>query len=214
MSIRLLTVLAVVSLSPTVLAAQLSTSGSAADPVLAPGDSVRLTVWRQPELSGDFAIGPDGSMTHPLLRSAHVGGVPLSTAEANIRTALKTLTNDPQFVMEPFFRIAVWGEVIHPQAFAVRPGVTIADAVGRAGGPTETARLDRVRVVRTERNGARREFTINLMQPDRGLASTPTQSGDLIIIERRHNFFREVFIPVLSVAGSIASIGLLIDRNR
>src|SRR5690349_4287754 len=34
--------------------------------VLAPGDSVRVVVWRKPELSGDFIIAPDGSITHPL----------------------------------------------------------------------------------------------------------------------------------------------------
>src|SRR5205085_1456505 len=56
--------------------------------VLAPGDSVRLVVWRKPEMSGDFIVAPDGSITHPLYRAVRVGGVPFATAEANVRTFL------------------------------------------------------------------------------------------------------------------------------
>ena len=32
--------------------------------VLSPGDSVRIVVWRKPEMSGDFIVGPDGTITH------------------------------------------------------------------------------------------------------------------------------------------------------
>src|SRR4051812_15189440 len=66
--------------------------------ILAPGDSVRVVVWRKPEMSGDFIVAPDGSITHPLYRSVRVGGVPFATAEANVRTFLARFEQDPQFV--------------------------------------------------------------------------------------------------------------------
>src|SRR4051812_21311269 len=64
--------------------------------MLSPGDSVRITVWRKPEFSGDFIIAPDGTISHPLYRSVRVAGVPIATAEVNLRTFLARFEQDPQ----------------------------------------------------------------------------------------------------------------------
>ena len=36
------------------------------DSLLRPGDALRITVWRQPEFSGDFVVNPDSTIGHPL----------------------------------------------------------------------------------------------------------------------------------------------------
>jgi protein involved in polysaccharide export with SLBB domain len=199
---------------PEVIAAQ--DPAPRTEPVtLSPGDSVRITVWRKPEFSGDFIVGSDGSITHPLYRTVRVGGVPFTTAESNIRTFLTRFEQDPQFVVEPLVRVAVSGEVGRPQVFAVRPETSIAEAVAQAGGPNQFAKRDRVRVLRREPSGGQRELYVNLLDPQPGSATVRVHSGDQIVVERRKSFFREVFLPGLSVIGSAASIYLLIDRaNR
>jgi hypothetical protein len=40
----------------------------------------------------------------------------------------------------------------------------------------------------------------------------PVRSGDQIVIDRKKNFMKDVLLPTLGVIGSIASVGLLIDR--
>jgi polysaccharide export outer membrane protein len=196
---------------PEVIAAQVPTSRS--EPVtLSPGDSVRITVWRKPEFSGDFIVGPDGSITHPLYRTVRVGGVPFTTAEANVRTFLARFEQDPQFVVEPLVRVAVSGEVGRPQVFAVRPETSIGEAIAQAGGPNQFGRRDRVRVLRKDPNGAQRELLVNLLDPEGTSATVRVHSGDQIVVDRRRSFFREVFLPVLGVLGSAASIYLVIDR--
>ena len=199
---------------PGIIAAQ--TPPSRVEPVtLSPGDSVRVTVWRKPEFSGDFIVGPDGSITHPLYRTVRVGGVPITTAESNVRTFLTRFEQDPQFVLEPLVRVAVSGEVGRPHVFTVRPETSIAEAVAQAGGPNQLAKLDRVRVLRRDPSGSQRELYVNLLDPQAGSASVRVHSGDQIVVQRRRSFFREVFLPGLSVIGSAASIYLLIDRaNR
>lgn len=178
---------------------------------LSPGDSIRITVWRKPEFSGDFIVLADGSIAHPLYRAVRVGGVPFTTAEANVRTFLARFEQDPQFVVEPLIRVAVSGEVGRPQVFAVRPETSITEAVAQAGGPTANGKRDRVRVLRKEPNGGQREFMISLLEP------TPTslirvQSGDQIVVDRKRSFFKDIFLPALGVVGSAASIYLVIDR--
>lgn len=182
---------------------------------LAPGDSVRVVVWRKPEMSGDFIVAPDGSISHPLYRAVRVGGVPFTTAEANLRGFLSRFEQDPQFVVEPLVRVSVSGEVGRPQVFAVRPETSIREAVAQAGGPNQFANRDRVRVLRKDAGGRQRELLVNLLDPEGTSATLRVHSGDQIVIDRRKSFFREIFLPALSVIGSAASIYLVIDRaNR
>jgi protein involved in polysaccharide export with SLBB domain len=188
------------------------TGGTKAQSVLTPGDSVRIEVWRKPELSGDFVVAPDGTITHPLFRSVRVAGLPFATAEANLRTFLGQYEENPQFVMEPLIRVAVSGEVTRPIVFAARPETSIGEAVARAGGTTQFAARSRVRVIRLEPNGAQQQLVINLADPSRTEGTLPVRSGDQIVVDRRKSFFRDILVPALGIIGSVASVGLLIDR--
>ncbi|HEU4474151.1 MAG TPA: polysaccharide biosynthesis/export family protein [Gemmatimonadales bacterium] len=180
--------------------------------VLAPGDSVRIVVWRKPEFSGDFVVAPNGTITHPLFRAVQVAGVPFATAEANLRRYLARFEENPEFVIEPLIRVAISGEVERPLVYALRPETTVAEAVARAGGATETGARNRVRVLRLQPSGEQEQLIINLTDPQAGYGRVPIRSGDQIIVDRRKSFMRDILLPTLGVIGSIASLGLLIDR--
>jgi protein involved in polysaccharide export with SLBB domain len=201
--------------SPAETRAQTQPADAQQTTMLAPGDSVRVIVWRKPEMSGDFIVAPDGSITHPLYKSVRVGGVPFNTAESNVRTFLARFEQDPQFVLEPLVRVAVSGEVGRPQVFAVRPETTIGEAVAQAGGPNQFGKRDAVRVLRRDPGGRQREFVVSLLDPQNPSATVRVHSGDQIVVDRRRSFFRDVFLPAIGVIGSAASIYLVVDRaNR
>ena len=189
-------------------------AGSAAAGVLSPGDSVRISVWRSPEMSGDFVVGPDGSITHPLYRTVKVAGLPIATVEANLGRFLAGFQSSPQFVVEPLIRVAVTGEVTRPTVFALRPQTTVSEAVARAGGLNQFGRSTNVRLRRTDASGTPREYYFNLNNPTDPVGSNPVHSGDLIVVDRKHNLFREVVLPVVGLIGSLASIVLLVQRNN
>jgi polysaccharide biosynthesis/export protein len=209
--------LAALALAPLVLSIPASASAqeqrpSAAQSVLTPGDSVRIEVWRKPEFSGDFVVAPDGSITHPLFRSVRVAGLPFATAEANLRTFLAQYEENPQFVMEPLIRVAVSGEVTRPLTFAARPETSISEAVARAGGTTQVGARNRIRVLRLEPNGHQQQIVVDLADPNGNEGTLPVRSGDQIIVDKRKSFFRDIMVPALGIIGSVASLGLLIDR--
>jgi polysaccharide biosynthesis/export protein len=206
-----LSVLVALSLHGT-LAAQSPPAGAAG--VLSPGDSVRISVWRSPEMSGDFVVGADGSITHPLYRTVKVAGLPMSTVEANLGRFLAGFQSSPQFVVEPLIRVAVSGEVTRPTVFALRPQTTVAEAVARAGGLNQFGRRSRIRLVRTDAGGTQREIHFNLNDPTDPIGSGPVHSGDLVVVDRKRSIFREVVFPFVGLVGSVASIVLLIDRNN
>jgi polysaccharide export outer membrane protein len=187
------------------LAAQSAARGAAAvtdtTVVLHPGDVVKVTVWRNPEMSGDFVVGVNGALRHPLYQEVPVAGVPLQVVESRLKQFLAKYQTDPQIVVEPLFRVMVGGEVRQPNLLSLPRSTTIAEAVALAGGPTTDGRLDNVTLMR---DGRRYKF--DLTSPNTTWARAPVRSGDVIIIARRGHFFRDVILPLVGVAGSVASI--------
>lgn len=203
--------LLVLSLAWTPCALWAQAPESAGESMLVPGDSLRIVVWRRPEMSGDFVVDQNGNVTHPLYRDVKVANVPFRTAEANLRTFLQQFDANPQFVMEPLLRVAVSGEVGRPSVYAMQPRTTLAEAVARAGGVGQNGQRQRVRIFRGTGNGVQ-VLTMDVTQPDKGAGALPIRSGDQILVDRRGSFFRDILVPALGIIGSVASLGLLIDR--
>lgn len=173
-----------------------------ADPILQPGDIVRIAVWQQPAWSGDYEVAADGTVRHPLYRGVRVTGVPLSVAEERMRAFLRRYEETPTFVMQALFQVIVGGEVREPKLYTLPPEVTVSQAVALAGGPTERANLEGVRLLR-----GGQEIILDLTRPESGAAAMPIRSGDQIVIPRRRDVIRDVLIPASSVAGAL--VGLL-----
>src|SRR6266571_3340469 len=61
------------------------------DPVLGPGDALRVDVWRHPELSGEFVVAPDSALQHPVYQVVKVAGVPLAVVKQRLDSVLARL---------------------------------------------------------------------------------------------------------------------------
>ncbi|HEU0052479.1 MAG TPA: polysaccharide biosynthesis/export family protein [Longimicrobium sp.] len=203
--LALLAVLAAALLLPRVASAQSSAADSAS---LRPGDFIRLVVWRQPDFSGEFPVGPDGAIQHPLLRDVVVTGAPRSVIRDRIRTSLQRFDRDPQFVFDFLYRVAVGGEVRLPNLYNLSPETTIGQAVAAAGGATEFGSVGSVRLVR---GGVR--TTIDLRRPDPAVAEMRIRSGDQITIPRRTNILREYIGPLASVVAAAAALISVVDNS-
>jgi protein involved in polysaccharide export with SLBB domain len=169
--------------------------------VLAPGDIVRLTVWRRPEFSGEFSVSADGTLKHPIFQGARVVGLPHEGLKAAIRKVLETYETSPQFVVETLYRITLGGEVRNPNLYTLPRETTIPQAIALAGGPTERARIDRVRLIR---NGS--ATMLDLSRIDTTLFRAPIVSGDQVFVERRNEIFREYVLPSVTLVAALASL--------
>jgi polysaccharide biosynthesis/export protein len=192
----LLTAVVAGLLLPAAAGAQVPSAAGADAAVLQPGDLVRITVWRKPELSGEFELTADGSIDHPIYQAVQVTDVPLPEARRRLHGFLTDWEAEPRFVLKPLFRVAVGGEVQKPNLYSLAPEVTIAQAVAAAGGVTERGRLNRVRVLR-----AGGDFTVDLTRSDSPLALQTVRSGDQIIVGKRS---AETFRDYVAPAGTIA----------
>jgi protein involved in polysaccharide export with SLBB domain len=114
--------------------------------------------------------------------------------------------------METHVTDAVTREVTRPQDFGGRPETSIGEALARAGGVNTNGARNRVRVLRLQPNGEQAQVKLDLASPSSNEGTLPVRSGDQIIVDRKRSFARDILLPVLGIIGSIASVGLLIDR--
>jgi protein involved in polysaccharide export with SLBB domain len=165
------------------------------------GDAVRITVWQSPEMSGEFLIGPEGTVLHPLYRSIRIAGLPLAQAESEVRRVLLRFETSPEFVIEPLYNVTISGSVRSPNVYMLPPQTSLPQAIAQAGGPAPDARLDRARLLR---GGS--VIPVDLTRPVLELENIRVQSGDQIVLDRRRRFMQDSVLPVLTPIGSVASI--------
>lgn len=175
---------------------------------LNPGDQVRILVWRNTELSGDFTVAANGTLVHPLYREVQVTGMTMAAVEDRLRTFLTRYTTNPQFVISPLVKIIVAGAVRSPNLFSVPPETTVAQAIVLAGGPTTEAQLNHIRLLRD-----RQEISVDLSRADSQAASLQIRSGDQIFIPTRRNILRDFVGPVTSTIAAAAAITSIFIRR-
>lgn len=168
---------------------------------LRPGDLVRLVVFRQPELSGDFAVSAEGTLQHPLLTDVQVVGATRAVIRERLREALTRYVRDPSFVFDYLYRVAITGEVRLPNLLSLSPETTLGQAVAAAGGATENGRLDRVHLVREGH-----DQVVNLQSPDPAVAVMRVRSGDQLRVPRRTNVLRDYIGPLASIVAAAAAV--------
>lgn len=127
----------------------------AATPVelrLAPGDKLRVTVFGEDRLSGEYQIDNGGSISLPLAGTIEGAGLTKSQLEQSITTQLKSqYLRNPKVTVDvisyrPFY---VLGEVQKPGEYQFRSGLNVLTAIAIAGGSTYRANSSKVLIQRS-----------------------------------------------------------------
>jgi polysaccharide export outer membrane protein len=146
---------------------------------LRPGDLLRVAIWREGDLSGDFQVDEQGRVTLPLLGVRTVTNVPMAALRDSLmREYLKQLRN-PSITITPLRRVNILGEVQHPGLYPVDPTVSLAGAVALAGGAGPEGDLTRISVLR-EGSPPMQRLSVGA-----SLDQLDVRSGDQIVVGRR-----------------------------
>ena len=170
---------------------------------LRPGDAVRIHIWREGDLSGEFLIDEQGDLTVPLLGSIAVSSIPMGQVRDSLLTLYARQLRNPSIVITLLRRVNVLGEVQRPGVYSLDPTITLAGAVAIAGGATPSGDVNRIRIIRGG------QVYLNRAAPGQTLDAVNIQSGDQLFVERRSWFDRNsTFIVslVVSVAGIAISL--------
>lgn len=146
---------------------------------LGSGDKLRVTVFDEEDLSGEFLVKSEGVISLPLIGDVMAAGRSLSELEEAIAARyLDGYLKDPKVNLEvlnyrPFY---ILGEVNEPGSYPYVAGMTVINAVALAGGFTYRARKDDIKI---SRDGT---------SADEGAKVNPTTKvlpGDVITVDER-----------------------------
>ena len=178
------------------------------------GDLLKVVVFREKELDGDFLIDARGYVQMPGIGVLQVAGLEPPQVQQAIVSALEQRGyKDPDVAVQAQVRVSVLGEVRQPALYPTEPGTSLLQLLTIAGGPTERANLRATRVVRDGR-----VFVVDL---ESGLAGGAAgrvvlYSGDYVVVPRRTGLTRETVSFGLSIVGALAALtaAALSLRNR
>lgn len=161
--------------------ASIQNTGPADSYRLGSGDRVRITVFGQPELTGEYAIDGGGQMSYPLIGQIRAGGLTAAELEKDLIGKLSPgYLRNPSVSVEvltyrPFYIV---GEVRTPGSYPFVNGMTVLNAVALAGGFTYRARESSFYLTRTDESGTKSKLNAS--------PETAILPGDIITVRERY----------------------------
>jgi polysaccharide export outer membrane protein len=158
--------------------------------VIGPSDALRITVWKNPELSTEAKVRPDGTITMPLIGDVIAAGRTPGQLKQEITRKLGAYVKDESSAVTiavtevNSYRFTVSGNVEHGGIFTSKYFVTVAEALAMAGGLNKFASPHKLVLVRNEAGKVRRvpldyDRVSSGEHPDENLA---LMSGDTVFV--------------------------------
>jgi len=151
-------------------------------------DVLKVDVWKEPDITRQVTVRPDGKISLPLLDEVQaVGFTPMELAK-RIREGLKRFINDPPVTVTVTEfnsrRVYVTGEVMHAGALAMLPNMTVLQALSSSGGFTQFANTKKIYILRMG-NGKQLRLPVNYKEIVTGRKpeeNAVLQAGDTIVV--------------------------------
>jgi polysaccharide export outer membrane protein len=155
---------------------------------IGPQDVLRIDVWKEPDLTRQVSVRPDGKISLPLLDDVQAAGLTPLELRNSLREGLKEYITDPQVTVTVSEinsrRIFVTGEVAHSGTFALLPNMTVLQALSSCGGFTQFANTKKIYLLRME--GAEQvKIPVNYKELIKGRKPENNillQDGDTIVV--------------------------------
>jgi len=158
------------------------------------GDTLNVSVARNPELSMTVPVRPDGKISTPLIEDLHVQGKTPAQIGREIETRLSKYVRDPQvtvivtsFVGGYAEQVRVIGEAVRPQALPFKQRMTLLDVMIAVGGLTDFAAGNRALILRTSEGNKQYSVRVkDLVKNGDISANVEMRPGDVLIIPQSY----------------------------
>lgn len=161
--------------------------------LLGPEDILEIHVWHNKDLSRNVVVRPDGMISLPLIGDMQAAGMTASELSKTLASRLVEYMADPTVSVHVkqvnSYFVYVLGEVTKPGKLPLKSYTTVLQAISMAGGFTQFASKNNIKVIRVIKDGqyGPKEIRIPLEYDDLVSGSgTPgnfiLMSGDTIII--------------------------------
>lgn len=157
---------------------------------IGPGDNLNIVVWRNPELSMNVPVRPDGKISAPLIDDLNAMGKDSTSLARDIEKELSKFIRDPVvtvivtgFVGPYSEQIRVIGQAAKPQILAYKQKMTLLDVMIAVGGITDFADGNGATILRTAENNVQYSVRLkDLVKRGDVSANVEMKPGDVLII--------------------------------
>ena len=121
---------------------------------IGPTDILQIYVWKEPELTRDIIVMPDGKITFPLIGEIQAQGRTVTDLKKTITAKLENYVTAPEVTVivneSRSRRIYTQGKLNRPGPYPLEPDMTVLQAISTAGGFAEWADEKRILIIRRE----------------------------------------------------------------
>lgn len=157
--------------------------------LLQPGDVVEVSVWKEKDLEKQLLVRPDGGMSFPLAGDMKVAGHTTVEVQRAIEARLSKFVSGATVTVSVMQingnQVFVVGKVNRPGAYKLERAVDVMQALSLAGGATDFAGIDDIRIIRRGPDGRQQVFTFAYSDVSRGRhleQNIVLQSGDTLVV--------------------------------
>jgi polysaccharide biosynthesis/export protein len=153
-----------------------------------PGDTLAVSVWKEPDLQGQVLVRPDGIFSFPLVGDVDARNKTTTDINKLLLERLKKYISDPVVTVSvqeiKGNKIYVIGQVNKPGEFIVNPRVDVMQALSMAGGTTPFAALGDIMILRRSTEGQKSiPFKYTDVIRGRNLQQNiELQAGDVVVV--------------------------------
>jgi len=138
---------------------------NSADYVIRESDVLVINVWHEQELSRMLPVRADGKISLPLIGDLVASGSTPAQLQATIVAKLRSYMENPEvtvIVQEPRSQyFTVVGEVARPGSYPLGQRLSVLDGLAMAGGFKDFAKVKRMYILRTKRDGTTEKLLFN-----------------------------------------------------
>jgi polysaccharide biosynthesis/export protein len=153
-----------------------------------PGDILKVSVWKEPELQDPILVRPDGGFSFPLVGEIDGRGKTVAQLQVIITQRLAKYISDPVVSVSVSEihgnKVYVIGQVAKPGEFIVNPRVDVMQALSMAGGTTPFASLGNIIILRrsgTTQTALHFDYT-DVAKGKKLEANIQLQTGDVVVV--------------------------------
>ena len=181
------------------------TGSGLADFVLSPGDRLRISVWPDSTLSGEFPIEESGFVHLPLIGAVEAAGRTVDMLRQELRDGYQRELQLPVVSLTALFRVSILGGVRFSGVYWVEPSYGIFELISEAGGFTQDAQEDKIMIIRASGESYNIDAA-RLQEAGSAEALMRLDSGDRLVVPEDPGFNWTVFLQTLTLVGVITSI--------
>ena len=157
--------------------------------VIGADDMLAVNVWREPEISRNVLVRPDGNISLPLVGDLRANGRTPDQLRDEIKQRLLGYLSDPEvtvFVQEARSqKFNILGEVERPGSYPLGKSMTVLDAIALAGGFRDFAKTTKIFIVRVDADGSRVRIPFNYKEAIKAQKlnqNTELQPHDTVVV--------------------------------